>query len=32
MNKSILFAALALIATAPVLSGTPRLDHRGHGA
>jgi len=28
MNKSILFAALAVIATAPVLAGTPRLDHR----
>ena len=28
MNKSILLAALALIATAPVLAGTPRLDHR----
>jgi len=27
MNKSILFAALAVIATAPVLAGTPRLDH-----
>ena len=28
MNKSILLAALAVIATAPVLAGTPRLDHR----
>jgi len=28
MNKSILFAALAVIATAPVLAGTPRLDNR----
>jgi len=28
MNKSTLLAALALIATAPVLAGTPRLDHR----
>jgi hypothetical protein len=28
MNKSILLAALTLIATAPVLAGTPRLDHR----
>ena len=28
MNKSILFAALAVIATAPVLAGTPRLDRR----
>jgi hypothetical protein len=30
MNKSILFAALAVIATAPVLAGTPRLDAREH--
>ena len=28
MNKSILFAALAVIATAPVFAGTPRLDAR----
>jgi hypothetical protein len=28
MNKSILFAALAIVATAPVLAGTPRLDRR----
>jgi len=28
MNKSILFAALAVIATAPVLADTPRLDAR----
>jgi GNAT superfamily N-acetyltransferase len=28
MNKSFLFAAVAVIATAPVLAGTPRLDHR----
>jgi hypothetical protein len=28
MNKSILFAALAVLATAPVLAGTPRLDAR----
>ena len=28
MNKSIIFAALAVIATAPVLAGTPRIDHR----
>ena len=28
MNKSFLLAALAVIATAPVLAGTPRLDHR----
>jgi hypothetical protein len=28
MKKSILFAALAVIATAPVLAGTPRLDAR----
>jgi hypothetical protein len=28
MNKSIIFAALAVIATAPVLAGTPRLDTR----
>jgi hypothetical protein len=28
MNKSILFAALAVIATAPVLAGTPNLDAR----
>jgi hypothetical protein len=30
MNKSILLAALAVIATAPVLAGTPRLDTREH--
>ena len=30
MNKSILIAALALVATAPVLAGTPRLDAREH--
>ena len=28
MNKSFLFAAVAVMATAPVLAGTPRLDHR----
>jgi GNAT superfamily N-acetyltransferase len=28
MNKSILLAALAVIATAPVMAGTPRLDAR----
>ena len=28
MNKSFLLAAVALIATAPGLAGTPRLDHR----
>ena len=28
MNKSIIFAALAVIATAPVLADTPRLDTR----
>ena len=28
MNKSIIFAALAVIATAPVLADTPRLDQR----
>jgi hypothetical protein len=28
MNKTFLFAALAVIASAPVLAGTPRLDHR----
>jgi hypothetical protein len=28
MKKSMLFAALAVIATAPVLAGTPRLDAR----
>ena len=28
MNKSILLAALLVAATAPVLAGTPRLDHR----
>ena len=28
MNKSILFAALVVVATAPVLAGTPRLDQR----
>jgi len=28
MNKSIIFAALAVIATAPVLADTPRLDAR----
>jgi hypothetical protein len=28
MNKSILIAALALVATAPVMAGTPRLDQR----
>jgi len=28
MNKSIIFAALAVIATAPVLAGTPKLDAR----
>ena len=33
MNKSIIFAALAVIATAPVLAGTPKLDTReGHQA
>lgn len=30
MNKSMLFAALAIIATAPVLAGTPRMDAREH--
>ena len=30
MSKTILFAALAVIATAPVLAGTPRLDAREH--
>jgi hypothetical protein len=28
MKKSVLFAALAVIATAPVLAGTPRYDAR----
>ena len=28
MNKTILLAAWAVIATAPALAGTPRLDHR----
>jgi hypothetical protein len=28
MNKTILFAALAVIAAGPVLADTPRLDHR----
>jgi hypothetical protein len=28
MNKSILLAALLVVATAPALAGTPRLDHR----
>lgn len=30
MNKSLVFAALAVLATAPVLAGTPRLDAREH--
>jgi hypothetical protein len=28
MNKSIFLAALLVVATAPALAGTPRLDHR----
>ena len=28
MNKSILLAALVVVATGPALAGTPRLDHR----
>ena len=30
MNKSVLFAILAVIATAPVLADTPRLNAREH--